>query len=87
MDGIESRPIIRVENKSITRELDVVSVESPLSIKILDKKGIINVGGPSQTIFKFAKKSKKRVKKIFSKGEFPKRTDMNLEKLRKIIKL
>tara|TARA_X000000950_G_scaffold59772_1_gene72592 strand:- start:19 stop:711 length:693 start_codon:yes stop_codon:yes gene_type:complete len=56
-------------------------------IKILDKKGIINVGGPSQTIFKFAKKSKKRVKKIFSKGEFPKRTDMNLEKLRKIIKL
>ena len=56
-------------------------------IKILDKKGIINVGGPSQTIFKFAKKSKKRVKKIFSKGEFPKRTDMDLKKLRKIIKL
>lgn len=56
-------------------------------IKILDEKGIINVGGPSQTIFKFAKKSKKKVKKIFSKGEFPKRTDMDLKKLRKIIKL
>jgi len=40
MDGIESRPIIRVENKSITRELDTVSVESPLSIKILDKNGL-----------------------------------------------
>ena len=40
MDGIESRPIIRVNNKSITRELDAVSVESPLSIKILDKNGL-----------------------------------------------
>jgi len=40
MDGIESRPIIRVNNKSITRELDTVSVESPLSIKIRDKNGL-----------------------------------------------
>tara|TARA_B100001113_G_scaffold75136_1_gene58563 strand:- start:16912 stop:17712 length:801 start_codon:yes stop_codon:yes gene_type:complete len=40
MDGIESRPIIRVEDKSITRELDSVSVESPLSIRILDKNGL-----------------------------------------------
>jgi FdhD protein len=40
MDGTESRPIIRVENKSIMRELDIVSVESPLSIKILDNNGL-----------------------------------------------
>ncbi len=52
--------------------------------KILDKKGIVNVGGPSQTIFNFAKKNKKNIKKIFSKGEFPKRTDMNLKKLMRI---
>lgn len=56
-----------------------------LIIKILNKKGIINVGGPSQTIYKFAKKSKKNLKKIFSNGEFPKRTDMNLKKLKRII--
>ena len=56
-------------------------------LRILDKKGIINVGGPSQTIYKFAKKNNKNIKKIFSKGEFPKRTDMNLKKLKKIIKL
>tara|TARA_B100001057_G_C22808120_1_gene934306 strand:+ start:491 stop:1183 length:693 start_codon:yes stop_codon:yes gene_type:complete len=56
-------------------------------LKILDKKGIINVGGPSQTIYKFAKKNRKKIKKIFSKGEFPKRTDMNLKKLQKIFKL
>jgi len=56
-----------------------------LIIKILNKKGIINVGGPSQTIYKFAKKNKKNLKKIFSKGEFPKRTDMNLKKLKRIL--
>ena len=54
--------------------------------KLLNKKGIINVGGPSQTVFNFAKKSNKKVKKIYSKGEFPKRTDMNLSYLKKIIK-
>ncbi len=56
-------------------------------LKILNKKGIINVGGPSQTIYKFVRKDNKNIKKIFSKGEFPKRTDMNLSKLKKIIKL
>tara|TARA_B100001059_G_C17760691_1_gene542644 strand:+ start:177 stop:866 length:690 start_codon:yes stop_codon:yes gene_type:complete len=55
-------------------------------LKIINKKGIINVGGPSQSIYKFAKKNKKNVKKIFSKGEFPKRTDMSLRKLIKSIK-
>ncbi len=55
-------------------------------LKILGKRGIINVGGPSQTIYKFAKKENKSVKKIFSKGEFPKKTDMNLNKLKKCIK-
>ena len=54
-------------------------------LKILNKKGIINVGGNSQIIYKFAKRNNKNVKKIFSKGEFPKRTDMNLGKLKKII--
>ena len=57
-----------------------------LIFKILNRKGIINLGGPSQIIFDFAKKSNSKVKKIFSKGEFPKRMDMNLKKLKKIIK-
>ena len=54
--------------------------------KLLNKKGIINVGGPSQTVFNFAKKFNKKLKKLYSKGEFPKRTDMNLNYLNKIIK-
>ena len=54
--------------------------------KILNKKGVINVGGSSQSIYKFAKKDNKNIKKKFSKGEFPKRIDMNLKKLKKIIR-
>lgn len=54
--------------------------------KLFNKKGTINVGGPSQTIFNFVKKNNKKIKKLYSKGEFPKRMDMNLKKLRKIIK-
>ena len=58
-----------------------------LILKILNRKGIINVGGPSQTIYEFVKKiERKNIKKIFSKGEFPKRTDMNLKKLKRIIR-
>ena len=33
-------------------------------IKILKKRGIFNLGGKSQTIYQFAKKNKKKVKKI-----------------------
>ena len=51
-------------------------------LKVLNKKGILNIGGSSQTIYSFAKKTNKNIKKIYSKGEFPKRTDMNLGKLR-----
>ncbi len=56
-----------------------------LILKIIDKKGVINLGGPSQTIYNFAKKYNKKIKKIYSKGEFPKRIDMNLSKIKKII--
>ena len=53
-------------------------------LKVLHKKGIINIGGQNQTIYNFAKKYNKNIKKKISKGEFPKRMDMNLNKLKKI---
>ena len=55
-------------------------------LKIVNKKGIINIGGKSQTIYNFAKYYNKRVLKKFSRGEFPKKMDMNLNKFKKIIK-
>ena len=57
-----------------------------LILKIIKQKGIINLGGPSQTVYNFAKKYNKKIKKIYSRGEFPKRTDMNLNKLNKLLK-
>ena len=59
-------------------------------IKIMDKKGIINVGGPTKTIYNFAKKYNPKVKKIFVKKNslynFPLNPYVNLSKLKKIIK-
>ena len=56
-----------------------------LFLKIVNKRGVINIGGKSQTIYNFAKNTNSKVKKKLSKGEFPKKMDMNLKKLRKII--
>lgn len=56
-----------------------------LLVKVLDKKGIYNIGGPAQNIYDFAKKYNKRVKKKYSKNNFPKNLHMNLNKLKNII--
>ena len=52
-------------------------------LKVLNKKGVYNIGGKSQTIYNFARKYKKNIKKIYSKGEFPLKQDMNLKKINK----
>ena len=58
--------------------------------KLLDKKGVINVGGKSQYIYDFAKKDNKKVKKSFlnknSKIGMPFDSSINTKKLKKIIK-
>ena len=55
-------------------------------VKIIPEKGIINIGGKTQTIYNFAKKNNKNVKKGKSKGLLPKKIYMNLTKLNKLIK-
>lgn len=57
--------------------------------KVLNKKGVINFGGPTQTVYNFAKKFNNKIKKTTTKGlklNFPKDSSMNLNKLIKIIK-
>ncbi len=65
---------------------DVVSI----LFKLLDKKGILNVGGRSSYIYDFVKKDQKNIKKAFLKKNnnlgIPFNSSMNLEKLTKIIK-
>ncbi len=57
--------------------------------KILKLKGIINVGGKSQSVFAFAKKYNKKIKGIkhskFIKKKIPLNHSMNLRKLNKIL--
>ena len=55
-------------------------------VKIIHYKGILNVGGKSQSVYQFAKKNNKNVNKKKSKGELPFNIYMNLNKIKKLIK-
>ena len=56
--------------------------------RIINQKGILNIGGKSQSVYSFAKKNNKKVKKINAKKspDLPLNQTMNLAKLKKIIK-
>ena len=58
-------------------------------IKLLNKRGVINVGGNAKTVYNFAKKFNPSVKKIYvtknSMYRFPLKPFMNISKLKKII--
>ena len=58
--------------------------------KLIKYKGIINVGGPTRTVYQFAKKTNPKIKKILSsqiKGVvFKKKMSMNISKFKKIYK-
>tara|TARA_B100001121_G_scaffold104486_1_gene92597 strand:- start:577 stop:1287 length:711 start_codon:yes stop_codon:yes gene_type:complete len=54
--------------------------------KIINKKGIINVGGKIQSIYNFAKKNNKNIKKKSGKKLFPLNPSMNVDRLNRILK-
>ena len=54
--------------------------------KILNLKGILNIGGKIQSPFNFGKKYNKNIKKILAKKNFPVNPSMNISKLKKVIK-
>ena len=55
-------------------------------LKVINKFGIYNIGGKSQTIYNFVKKHNKDIKKVFSSKQFPLKQNMSLNKLYKNIK-
>ena len=57
-----------------------------LFLKLLNKRGVYNLGGKSQTIYNFARSTNDNIKKKFSKGEFPLNQNMNLDKIKKLLK-
>ena len=58
--------------------------------KIMNVKGVLNIGGPPMTVYNFVKKFKKNMKKKYLKKEkkinLPINTSMNLNRLKKFIK-
>ena len=58
--------------------------------RLINKKGIINVGGKIQSVYSFVKKHKPKIKKNYAKKvlgrKFPLNPSMNINKLKKIIK-
>ena len=93
---VESGKLILTGPKG-SRELNIndkifstsISDENNLVIKLLNKKGVINVGGNAKTVYNFAKKFNPSVKKIYvtknSMYKFPLKPFMNISKLKKII--
>ena len=59
-------------------------------LKLIDKKGIINVGGKTQSVINFAIKYNKNIKRIFAKEiygkSFPLKPSMNVNLYNKLIK-
>ena len=59
-------------------------------LRLIDRKGIINVGGPKQIVYNFAKKTNLKVKPVSAKKmfgkKFPLKQSMNIKKYLKIIK-
>ena len=57
--------------------------------KVLYKKGVLNIGGKTDTVYNFAKKYKNDVKKIYLKNnmfpKMPRNSSMSLSKLKKFL--
>ena len=54
--------------------------------KVLNLKGVLNIGGKTQSPFNFGKTYNKKLKKILAKKKFPLNPSMNISKLRKVVK-
>ena len=56
--------------------------------KVINTTGIINIGGKSQSVYDFAKKNNKLVKKakLNTNSKFPLNQTMNLSKLKRFLK-
>ena len=52
--------------------------------KILNLKGVLNIGGKTQSPFNFGKKYNKNLKKILAKKKFSLNPSMNIQKLKKL---
>ena len=52
--------------------------------KVLNLKGVLNIGGKTQSPFNFGKIYNKNLNKILAKNNFPQNSSMNIQKLKKL---
>ena len=58
-----------------------------ITLKLLNKKGIINIGGKKQTIYNFAKNHNKKIKKALAKkNQIPLNSTLDLKKMKLALK-
>jgi dTDP-4-dehydrorhamnose reductase len=59
--------------------------------KLINKRGVINIGGRAEFVYNFAKENNPKVKKIFLKKDnkigMPFDSSLNIKKLQKMIKI
>ncbi|MDC1176908.1 sugar nucleotide-binding protein [Candidatus Pelagibacter sp.] len=61
----------------------------PLLFKVLDEKGVLNIGGKKQSIFNFAYRDNNKIKKIYSTKvknlAMPKNSTLNLLRIKRLL--
>ena len=71
------------------KSLIYIDEAAMITLKLLDEKGTINVGGKSQSVYDFVKRTNKDVGKIYldniSDVNMAKDCSMNISKMEKII--
>ena len=82
---VHKKAFVNVKSNFLYHE-DVI----PILFKLLNKRGIINLGGIPQSIFDFAKRENKQIKKAYLKKNqnigMPYNSSMSLKRLRLILK-
>ena len=82
---VHKKAFVNVKSNFLYHE-DVI----PILFKLLNKRGIINLGGIPQSIFDFAKRENKQIKKAYLKKNqnigMPYNSSMSLKRLRVILK-
>ena len=79
------RPFVQDEAFANVKQVLYHDDVCKILFKLIDKKGVINLGGKSQYSFNFAKKDKKNVKTYLKKNSklgMPFDSSMNLRKLK-----
>ena len=74
--------------QSVLRVCETVMFKYAEIMKVLNYRGVLNVGGKSQSVYNFVKKYNKKIKKIYAKKllghKAPRNISMNIKRFKKL---